>query len=163
VSAQGGTAGPSTSHMIVVARAKSPAGPWENMPSNPLLRTRDRAERWWSQGHGTILEAADGTWWVVYHAFENGYRTLGRQTLLMPIEWTADGTGLYVHEPFGVPRNVYRVDLKTGSRSLWHEIAPVDRSGVLPNLEVLVTPDGRSYATIFFRMLSSLFLVEGLR
>jgi beta-xylosidase len=91
VSAQGGTAGPSTSHMIVVARAKSPAGPWENMPSNPLLRTRDRAERWWSQGHGTILEAADGTWWVVYHAFENGYRTLGRQTLLMPIEWTPDG------------------------------------------------------------------------
>lgn len=91
VSAQGGTAGPSTSHMIVVARSKSPGGPWENMPSNPLLRTRSRAERWWSQGHGTILEAADGTWWVVYHGFENGYRTLGRNTLMLPVEWTGDG------------------------------------------------------------------------
>ncbi len=91
LSAEGGTAGPSTSHMIVVARAKSPAGPWENSPQNPLLRTASRSERWWSQGHGTLIEAADGSWWVMYHAFENNFRTLGRQTLLMPIEWTKDG------------------------------------------------------------------------
>ena len=32
-----------------------------------------------------------GRWWMVYHAYENGYYTLGRQTLLEPIEWTADG------------------------------------------------------------------------
>ena len=91
VSAQGGTAGPSTSHMIVVARSRSPLGPWENMPTNPLLRTASRAERWWSQGHGTLVDSPDGRWWVVYHAFENGYRTLGRQTLLLPVEWTSDG------------------------------------------------------------------------
>ncbi len=91
VSAEGGTAGPSTSHMIVVARAASPEGPWENMPANPLLRTKRRAERWWSQGHGTILEAADGTWWVMYHGYENGFRTMGRATLLLPVEWTPDG------------------------------------------------------------------------
>jgi xylan 1,4-beta-xylosidase len=28
---------------------------------------------------------------MVYHGYENGYQTLGRQTLLEPIEWTADG------------------------------------------------------------------------
>jgi xylan 1,4-beta-xylosidase len=28
---------------------------------------------------------------MVYHAYENGYYTLGRQALLEPIEWTADG------------------------------------------------------------------------
>lgn len=91
VSAEGGTAGPSTSHMIVVARSRSPEGPWENSPLNPFLRTRSRAERWWSQGHGTIFEAADGSWHVIYHAYENDFRTLGRMTLLMPVEWTADG------------------------------------------------------------------------
>ena len=32
-----------------------------------------------------------GKWWMVYHAYENGFYTLGRQTLLEPIEWTADG------------------------------------------------------------------------
>lgn len=91
VSAQGGTAGPSTSHMAVVARSESPAGPWTNMPGNPLLRTRRRSEAWWSQGHGTILEAADGSWWMMYHGYANGFRELGRSTLLVPVEWTADG------------------------------------------------------------------------
>jgi len=91
VSAQGGTAGPSTSHMAVVARAETPAGPWTNMPANPLLRTRLRSESWWSQGHGTILEAADGTWWMMYHGYANGHRELGRSPLLVPVEWTADG------------------------------------------------------------------------
>jgi xylan 1,4-beta-xylosidase len=28
---------------------------------------------------------------MVYHGYENGFRTLGRQTLLEPIEWTPDG------------------------------------------------------------------------
>jgi xylan 1,4-beta-xylosidase len=28
---------------------------------------------------------------MVYHGYENGYRTLGRQTLLDRVEWTADG------------------------------------------------------------------------
>jgi len=28
---------------------------------------------------------------MTVHAYENGYRTLGRQTLLLPIEWTPDG------------------------------------------------------------------------
>jgi serine/threonine protein kinase/Tol biopolymer transport system component len=79
------------------------------------------------------------------------------------IEWTSDGTGLFVHQPVGVPRKVYRVDLRSGTRTLWKELGPSDRAGVLSNLEILVTPDGRSYATIFFRMLSSLYLAEGLR
>ena len=34
-SAQGGTAGPATSHMVVSARSKSVTGPWENSPYNP--------------------------------------------------------------------------------------------------------------------------------
>jgi beta-xylosidase len=28
---------------------------------------------------------------MVYHAYENGFHTLGRQTLLEPVAWTADG------------------------------------------------------------------------
>jgi xylan 1,4-beta-xylosidase len=91
VLAEGGTAGPPTGHMIVAARAKSIDGPWENSPYNPIVRTRSNAERWWSKGHGTLVEDAAGNWWMVYHAYENGFYTLGRQTLLEPIEWTADG------------------------------------------------------------------------
>jgi xylan 1,4-beta-xylosidase len=91
VSALGGTAGPSTSHLIVVARSRSALGPWENSPHNPLLRTTRRDEPWWSQGHGTLIDATDGSWWVMYHAIQQGRRSLGRNTLLLPVKWTADG------------------------------------------------------------------------
>ena len=90
-SAQGGTAGPSTSHMVVSARSKSPLGPWENSPLNPIVRTWSRPEPWWSKGHGTVIEGPDDQWYIVYHGYENGYRTMGRQTLVEPVEWTDDG------------------------------------------------------------------------
>lgn len=91
VSAQGGTWGPATSHMAVVARARSPLGPWENSPHNPLVHTGSREEKWWSQGHGTLIDDVEGRWWLVYHAVERGYATLGRPVLLLPVEWTDDG------------------------------------------------------------------------
>jgi beta-xylosidase len=91
VLAEGGTAGPPTGHMIVAARSKTVEGPWENSPRNPIIRTTSADERWWSKGHGTLVEDRAGQWWIVYHAYENGFYTLGRQTLLEPIAWTADG------------------------------------------------------------------------
>jgi len=91
VTAVGGTAGPPTGHMIIAARSKSIHGPWEHCPHNPIVRTRSADEAWWSRGHGTPVEGPGGDWWIVYHGYENGFRTLGRQTLLEPIEWTADG------------------------------------------------------------------------
>ncbi|MNB91678.1 Beta-xylosidase [compost metagenome] len=90
-SAQGGTAGPATSHMIVSARAESLYGPWENSPYNPIVRTANRSENWWSKGHGTLVDTPEGDWYVVYHAYEKDYYTLGRQTLIEPLGWTADG------------------------------------------------------------------------
>jgi beta-xylosidase len=89
--AEGGTAGPATSHMVISARSKSPFGPWENSPCNPIIRTKASSERWWSQGHGTLFEDANGKWWMVFHGYENGFYNMGRQTLLLPIEWTSDG------------------------------------------------------------------------
>jgi xylan 1,4-beta-xylosidase len=89
--AEGGTAGPATSHMIISARSKSPLGPWENSPYNPILRTKNNSERWWSKGHGTLFEDNKGKWWMLYHAYERGFANMGRQTLLEPVEWTKDG------------------------------------------------------------------------
>lgn len=91
VSAVGGTAGPPTGHMVIAARSRSIHGPWENCPQNPLVRTRSAQEAWWSRGHATLVEGPAGDWWLVYHGFENGFRTLGRQTLLDPVVWTSDG------------------------------------------------------------------------
>ena len=90
-SAQGGTAGPTTSHMVASARARSPLGPWENSPYNPIVHTYSADDNWWSKGHGTLVDDTQGNWWIVYHAYANGYHTLGRSTLIEPVEWTPDG------------------------------------------------------------------------
>jgi beta-xylosidase len=88
--AEGGTAGPATSHMVVSGRSTSPHGPWENSPYNPIVHTKSRNEKWWSQGHGTLVDDINGNWWIMYHSYEKYFQTLGRQTLLLPVEWTKD-------------------------------------------------------------------------
>jgi xylan 1,4-beta-xylosidase len=81
------------------------------------VRTQSEAEPWWSRGHATLIEGPsfnssgiDGKssgWWMIYHAYENGFRTLGRQTILEPIEWTDDGwfraTGGDLSQPLPKP------------------------------------------------------------
>jgi xylan 1,4-beta-xylosidase len=89
--AEGGTAGPATSHMVISARSKSPVGPWENSPYNPIDRTSSSSERWWSKGHATLFDDTNGKWWILFHAYEKGFYNMGRQTLLQPVEWTKEG------------------------------------------------------------------------
>lgn len=103
ITAVGGTAGPPTGHMVIAARAKSIDGPWENCPNNPLVRTTDAREKWWSRGHATVFEGPDKQWWSVYHGYENGYWTLGRQMLLDRIEWTADGWFRFLGKDLSAP------------------------------------------------------------
>lgn len=105
--AEGGTAGPPTGHMIVCARSASIHGPWENSPFNPITRTQSADEYWWSKGHGTLVQSADGKWQMMYHAYEKNFLTLGRQTMLEPVEWTKEGwpvfTGIDPSRPIRKP------------------------------------------------------------
>lgn len=89
--AEGGTAGPATSHAVVSARSRHADGPWEYSPFNPIAHTQSRADRWMSVGHGRLVDTPDGKWYMTVHAYEDGYRTLGRQMLLLPVEWTPKG------------------------------------------------------------------------
>jgi xylan 1,4-beta-xylosidase len=109
--AEGGTAGPVTGHMVISARSKSPFGPWENSPYNPIIRAEENSEEWCSKGHGTLFEDAAGNWWMVFHGYENGHYNMGRQTLLQPIEWTKDGwykipAGIKTDEPIKRPAGI---------------------------------------------------------
>ncbi len=91
LTAVGGTAGPPTGHMVIAARSRSIHGPWEHHPGNPLVRTEALSEKWWSRGHASLVEGPRGDWWSLYHGYENGFWTLGRQCLLDPVVWTGDG------------------------------------------------------------------------
>ena len=107
-SGQGGTAGPPTSRMVIVARSRSIADSWVNCPHNPIVRTASAAEPWWSRGHATPVQGPAGDWWMAYHSYENGYRSLGRQMLLEPFVWDGDGwpraTGGDLSRPLPMPR-----------------------------------------------------------
>ena len=108
LTAVGGTAGPPTGHMVIAARARSLHGPWEHHPRNPLVRTTSIDEAWWSRGHASLVQAPDESWWSLYHGYENGFWTLGRQCLLDPVRFTPDGwfdmTGGDLSQPVAKPK-----------------------------------------------------------
>ncbi len=80
-----------------------------------------------------------------------------------PLRFSQDGRLLHVWKRGDVPARVTRVDVETGRREPWKELIPADPSGVERISNVLVTPDGKGYAYCFTRLLSDLFVVEGLK
>ncbi|HKM82117.1 MAG TPA: winged helix-turn-helix domain-containing protein [Candidatus Acidoferrum sp.] len=79
------------------------------------------------------------------------------------IRWSADGKFLFVVGD-GIPANIYRVEVLTGRRQLMYKLAPSDAAGLWNVIwPVLITPDGNSYVYSDYRILSELYLANGLR
>ena len=57
---------------------------------------------------------------------------------------------------------ILKVDVRTGRKETWKELMPPDRAGVVW-MDPLVTPDGRGYVYTYHRLLTDLYLAEGLR
>jgi len=78
--------------------------------------------------------------------------------------WTTDERFVYVRRGGrGVTARMERLDLATGRAERWKDIAPADRTGLVEVGLPHVTPDGRSYVYATARVLSELFLVEGMK
>jgi serine/threonine protein kinase len=80
-----------------------------------------------------------------------------------PLRFSPDSRFLYLWKRGDVPARMIRLDLETGKREVWKNLIPADPSGVERISNVLVTPDGNGYAYCFTRLLSDLFVVEGLK
>lgn len=90
--AEGGT---ERGHCVCVARGLSPDGPFEPYPANPVLTHRSTSRPVQNTGHADLIQAADGSWWMVLLGVRPrggtpGWHTLGRETYLVPVTW-ADG------------------------------------------------------------------------
>jgi eukaryotic-like serine/threonine-protein kinase len=82
-----------------------------------------------------------------------------------PIQWTADGRSIFFRRGTylaSAAAGIFRLDLETGRSELWKEIAPADPAGAGVG-NVVITPDGKSYAYAVSHRLSQLYLVEGLK
>ena len=89
--AEGGTA---ECHMVTIARAKHPFGPFESCPHNPVLTHRSLMRTITSTGHADFFEDHRGEWWVVFLGIRyatHGFHNLGRETFLAPVSWTKHG------------------------------------------------------------------------
>ncbi len=82
-----------------------------------------------------------------------------------PIDWADDGRRVFVvpRTDGGPSLKVFRLDTRTGARTPWRELRAPDPVGVAGLEGLRVTPDGRSYVYNIRRILSTLFVVEGLR
>jgi len=80
------------------------------------------------------------------------------------IRFDEEGNHLYVYDESESDTKVYRVDLATGARELWKQIKlPDPITDSLTPAGVLLTPDGTSYVCSYQRVISDLYLVDGLR
>ena len=78
------------------------------------------------------------------------------------LRWGIDGRSLYVCRYRELPGRVFKLDVTTGHKEFWKEIAPADSAGILGGVNPHVTPDGKAYLYAFTRYLSDLYLVTGL-
>ena len=75
-------------------------------------------------------------------------------------QWSADGRSVLVYHRAEIPYHLERVDLATGNRKLFKELAPPDRTGLLSIRGIFVTDDLRSYAYTAYYQVSYLFASE---
>ena len=78
------------------------------------------------------------------------------------VRFDGAGTGLFLFSR-ALPLRIFRYDIGSGRRETWSEITIADPAGVEQFNRVVLTPDGKSYAYTFFRALSSLYVVQGLK
>jgi len=87
--AEGGT---ERGHAVSIARGPAPDGPFEPCPANPILTHRGTHRPIQNTGHADLVQAVDGSWWMVLLGVRPrggtpGWHVLGRETFLAPVTW----------------------------------------------------------------------------
>jgi xylan 1,4-beta-xylosidase len=87
--AEGGT---ERCHSVSIARGRTPDGPFEPCPANPILTHRGTDHPIQNTGHADLVQAPDGSWWMVLLGVRPrggtpGWHVLGRETYLAPVTW----------------------------------------------------------------------------
>ena len=80
-----------------------------------------------------------------------------------PTGWSPDGRALYVFRFGQIPASVVQLDLSTGQRRPWKELAPADAAGIDTIRGITISADAKAYVYGYIRTLSDLYLVEGLK
>ncbi|CCH87625.1 Beta-xylosidase [Modestobacter italicus] len=87
--AEGGT---ERGHAVTIARSRSPQGPFEPCPHNPLLTHRGVESPVQNTGHADLVQRPDGSWAIVFHGVRPRgaspqFHVLGRETFAAEVIW----------------------------------------------------------------------------
>jgi Tol biopolymer transport system component len=117
----------------------------------------------WLSSDGTLLLARgpDGNYSVYPIGGGAPRPVLGLKDTDVLAQWSADGRSALAYSRAQIPYRLDHVDLATGRRKLFKELAPANRTGLLSLREIFVTDDLRSYAYTAYYQVSSLFVTEG--
>jgi len=81
----------------------------------------------------------------------------------LPVAWSADGRSIFVYRPAELPTRVDRIELVTGRRTLWKELRPAEPAGIEFIGPILMTADAKAYVYGYRRLLTDLYVVDGLK
>ncbi|SFT14984.1 glycoside hydrolase family 43 protein [Paenibacillus sp. BC26] len=72
-------------YAVMVARSKSPAGPFEPNKNNPIVELN---ENFVAPGHNAVIQDDAGTDWLLYHAFKKADTAFASRVLMLDrIDW----------------------------------------------------------------------------
>jgi eukaryotic-like serine/threonine-protein kinase len=80
-----------------------------------------------------------------------------------PVRWSSDGKTLYLNHAGDIPGRLYRLDVATGKTETVRTYMPSDAAGVGNVGGIRVNADLSGYAYSYSRVLSDLYVVDGLR
>ncbi|MDR0682527.1 MAG: glycoside hydrolase family 43 protein [Dysgonamonadaceae bacterium] len=94
-----GEGGTEYMHSATIGRSRNIYGPYESCPLNPILthaNRRGQSSSIQGTGHADLIQAQDGSWWMVFLGFRVThqwayYHVLGRETFLAPVDWPRGG------------------------------------------------------------------------
>jgi len=90
-------------------------------------------------------------------------RVPGAEPRDRPVAWSSDGRSLWIFRRGEIPTHIDRLEIATGRRQLWKRLVPPDPAGVYSIDEFQITPSGHAYFYNYRRVLSELYVVQGLR
>jgi dipeptidyl aminopeptidase/acylaminoacyl peptidase len=80
-----------------------------------------------------------------------------------PARFSTDGKFLYLQEDQTIPMRIDRYDMASGKLELWKELVVADAAGLNSISRFVITPDAKTYAYSYLRVLSYLQLVDGMK
>jgi DNA-binding winged helix-turn-helix (wHTH) protein/Tol biopolymer transport system component len=115
----------------------------------------------------------DGQWITAYNPLDHSFKLypLGGGPArsipgLLPeesISWTTDPHYVYASSGKVAPVKVFRLNIENGQRQLFKELNPSDETGLCDLTMVLFSANGKAYVYGYTRLLSEIYLVNGLK